>query len=106
MKKRLVVGIAFLILTTPVPVLARQAFSTCLGHADGTITCESGFSEAPLGEEASFLVKDGVSAVLERRPMGRSTGYALRQSEKAYVIVFEDGKDGSSANPDEADDAR
>lgn len=103
MKKRLFVGVICLIVATPAPVLARQAFYTCLGHADGTITCESGFSDAPLGGEASFLVKDGVSAVLERRPLGTSTGYALRQSEKAYVIVFEDGKDGLSGNPDEAD---
>ncbi len=90
----------------PAMALARPALSTCLGHADGTITCESGFSEAPSGADTAFLVKDGVSAVLEPRPMGASTGYTFRKSEQAYVIVFEDREDATPDNPDEAGQAR
>lgn len=105
-QKRLVLGIVLLALATPAAVLARGARSTCLVHADGTVTCENGFSDAPLGEGGAFLVKDGVSAVLERRSMGTSTGYTFRKSEKAYVIVFEDGRDGSADAPSETDEAR
>lgn len=92
LKMKMVFAIVALILALPAAARAHTALCTCFDNADGTITCEGGFSDGSSASGVSLTVKDGGGKVIEQGAMDKTSKYTFKKPAGAYVVVFEAGE--------------
>ena len=94
MKLRMKIALALIALTLALPgaALAHTALCSCFDNADGTITCEGGFSDGSSASGVGLIVKDGSGKVLEQGAMDKTSKYTFKKPEGAYAVVFDAGE--------------
>ncbi len=92
MKMRAVFVIVALVLALAGTALAHTALCTCFDNADGTITCEGGFSDGSSASGVALIVKDGSGKVIEQGAMDKTSKYTFKKPESAYMVVFDAGE--------------
>ena len=94
MKLRMKIALALIALALALPgaALAHTALCSCFDNADGTITCEGGFSDGSSASGVGLIVKDGSGKVLEQGAMDKTSKYTFKKPEGAYAVVFDAGE--------------
>ncbi|MHC1790327.1 hypothetical protein [Solidesulfovibrio sp.] len=85
-------GVLTLALALPGLALAHTALCTCFDNADGTITCEGGFSDGSSASGVGLIVKDGSGKVIEQGAMDKTSKYTFKKPEGAYSVVYDAGE--------------
>jgi hypothetical protein len=84
------IGVA-LALSAPA-VLGHSPVCSCFDNADGTITCEGGFSDGSSAAGVAIRVLDARERVLLEGKMDDAGTYSFRKPEVAYHVVFDAGQ--------------
>ena len=94
MKLRMKIALALIALALALPgaALAHTALCSCFDNADGTITCEGGFSDGSSASGVGLIVKDGGGKVIEQGTMDKTSKYTFKKPEGAYMVVFDAGE--------------
>ena len=92
MRIKIALVVAACLLALPGAALAHTALCTCFDNADGTITCEGGFSDGSSASGVALIVKDGSGKVLEQGAMDKTSKYTFKKPEGAYLVVFDAGE--------------
>lgn len=98
MKKRFFVGV-FLVVgwvmgLYSVPLShAHTPLLSCYDNADGTVTCEGGFSDGSSASGMEMRVENTQGQVLVRGVMGENSEYTFDKPATPFTVVFDAGDD-------------
>lgn len=70
---------------------AHTAIMSCFDNADGTITCEGGFSDGSSGSGISMYIKQNDRKIVEGR-MNEDSEFTFNKPNNGYTVYFDAGK--------------
>ena len=79
-------------LALSVAAQAHNAICDCFDNADGTITCEGGFSDGSPAVGIALRVVDGTGKVLVEGEMGAQSDFTFAKPEIGYRVQFDAGE--------------
>lgn len=85
--KKILVGSAFLISS----MFAHTAIMSCFDNADGTITCEGGFSDGSSASGVNFYILKDDKKVFESK-MTEDSEVTFKKPTSEYIAVFNAGE--------------
>lgn len=70
---------------------AHTAIMSCFDNADGTITCEGGFSDGSSGSGISMYIKQNNRIIVEGR-MNEDSEFTFNKPNNGYTVYFDAGQ--------------
>lgn len=70
---------------------AHTAIMSCFDNADGTITCEGGFSDGSSGSGISMYIKQNNRTIVEGR-MNEDSEFTFNKPNNSYTVYFDAGQ--------------
>ncbi len=90
MLKRL--ALAALLAAAPTPALAHTPICSCFDNADGTITCEGGFSDGSSASGVTMKIMTAAGQVLLEGQMNENSEFIFDKPGEDYVVLFDAGE--------------
>ena len=75
-----------------VAALAHSPICDCFDNADGTVTCEGGFSDGGSAEGVSIRILDERDRVLIDGKMDGASSYSFDKPDTAFYVIFDAGQ--------------
>ncbi len=103
MKKHILMALcccAFLGMTTK--AMAHSALLNCFDNADGTFTCQGGFSDGSSATGISIVVKDSSGNVLQEAQLNADSEVVLPRPQQDFTVLFNGGSGHSVEIPGES----
>ena len=91
-KKTLFIGILGLGFFLTGICYAHTPLCSCYDNADGTITCEGGFSDGSSASGVEMRVEDKDGKVLIKGKMDEDSEYTFDKPSNAYKVMFDAGE--------------
>jgi hypothetical protein len=70
---------------------AHTPLCSCYDNADGSITCEGGFSDGSSASGVQIRVEDNDGKVLIKGKMDEDSEFTFNKPSKGYKVVFDAG---------------
>ncbi|MCD4718522.1 MAG: hypothetical protein K8S13_01495 [Desulfobacula sp.] len=71
---------------------AHTPLCSCYDNADGTITCEGGFSDGSSASGVEMRVEDKSGKILIKGKMDEDSEYTFDKPAKDYKVIFDAGE--------------
>lgn len=92
MKKRILfISGLLMVLIGATQAYAHSPLCSCLENADGTITCEGGFSDGSAAAGVEVRVVDDQGKVLYKGKMDKIGEYTFRKPKGPFTFIFNAG---------------
>ncbi len=103
MKKNLcVAALCGLLLSFGTNALAHSALLNCFDNADGTFTCQGGFSDGSSATGISIVVKDSSGNILQQAQLNADSEVVLPRPQQDFTVLFNGGSGHSVEIPGES----
>ena len=97
--KFLLLGAAILLSGAHSAVHAHSALLICHDNADGTFTCQGGYSDGSSATGVRIVVRDGSGTVLQEARLDSNSEVVLQRPQGDFTVLF-DGGSGHSVEVD------
>jgi type 1 fimbria pilin len=91
-RKIIIIGILALGIFVSGQVLAHTPLCSCYDNANGTVTCEGGFSDGSSAAGVKMRVQDKNSKVLIKGKMDQDSEFTFDKPSGPYTVVFDAGE--------------
>ncbi len=81
---------------------AHSALLNCFDNADGTFTCQGGFSDGSSATGIKIVVKDNSGNILQEAQLNSDSEVVLPRPERDFTILFDGGSGHSVEIPGES----
>ncbi len=81
---------------------AHSALLNCFDNADGTFTCQGGFSDGSSATGIRIVVKDDSGRVLQEAQLNADSEVVLSRPQQNFTILFDGGSGHSVEIPGES----
>ncbi len=71
--------------------LAHSALLNCFDNADGTFTCQGGFSDGSSATGIKIVVKDSSGNVLQEAQLNADSEVVLPRPQQDFTVLFNGG---------------
>ncbi|CCK81436.1 MULTISPECIES: hypothetical protein [Desulfobacula] len=71
---------------------AHTPLCSCYDNADGTITCEGGFSDGSSASGVQIRVEDKAGKILIKGKMDEDSEYTFDKPSDSYKVIFDAGE--------------
>ncbi len=88
-----------LLLSAESSAFAHSALLNCFDNADGTFTCQGGFSDGSSATGIRIVVKDSSGNVLQEAQLNSDSEVVLPRPERDFTIFFDGGSGHSVEIP-------
>ncbi len=103
MKKILLPLFAFALLAgAQSSAYAHSALLNCFDNADGTFTCQGGFSDGSSATGIKIVVKDSSGNILQEAQLNSDSEVVLPRPERDFTVLFNGGAGHSVEIPGES----
>ena len=92
MKKTIILSTLAAILTIAGQSFAHSPLMSCFDNADGTITCEGGFSDGSSAAGVKTYVKDGDGKMILDAKMNEDSELTFKKPAGAYMVILDAGE--------------
>lgn len=85
-------GLLFLVLLSiSNSALAHSALFNCFDNADGTLTCQGGFSDGSSATGVNIVIKDSSGRVLQEATLDSNSEVLLQKPQDDFTVLFNGG---------------
>lgn len=75
----------------PFGVFAHSALLNCFDNADGTFTCEGGFSDGSSAQGINILIKDSSGNITQKATLNAYSEVVLPKPSGDFSVLFDGG---------------
>lgn len=72
-------------------LFGHSALLNCFDNADGTFTCEGGFSDGSSAQGINIIIKDNRGNVLQKATLDSNSEVVLTKPEGDFSVLFDGG---------------
>ena len=101
MKTRFILTVVALAWIQPMSAAAHSALLNCFDNADGTFTCQGGYSDGSSATGIRIVVRDGSGTILQEARLDSNSEVTLERPQGDFTVLF-DGGAGHSIEVDGA----
>jgi type 1 fimbria pilin len=92
-QKKIIIGVLALVgIFVSAQVFAHTPLCSCYDNADGTVTCEGGFSDGSSAAGVQIRVQDKNGKVLIKSKMDQDSEVTFDKPSGPYTVVFDAGE--------------
>jgi type 1 fimbria pilin len=91
-KNSITIGVLIFSLILAGHALAHTPLCSCYDNADGTITCEGGFSDGSSAAGVRMRVEKRAGGALLQGKMDENSEYTFKKPDGDYKVVFDAGE--------------
>ncbi len=102
MKKMFLAVICCVFLGLVGNAMAHSALLNCFDNADGTFTCQGGFSDGSSATGISIVVKDSSGNILQEAQLNADSEVVLPRPQQDFSVLFNGGSGHSVEIPGES----
>lgn len=70
---------------------AHSALFNCFDNADGTLTCQGGFSDGSSATGVSIIIKDSSGRILQEANLNSNSEVLLQKPQGDFRVLFNGG---------------
>ncbi len=92
MKKNIFIALfCAMLLSLTTNAMAHSALLNCFDNADGTFTCQGGFSDGSSATGIKIVVKDSSGRVLQEAQLNADSEVVLPRPQQDFTVLFNGG---------------